>query len=139
MSSGRAARKRLLLVEDHPDTASALARFLALSGFDVRAVSGLPESLQLIEAEPFDLVISDIGLGPWSGCDLMREIQHRGTVPGIAISGYGSARDIQRSLDAGFSAHLVKPLKLAHLLETVTRVLARGNISPAMAGAAGET
>jgi CheY-like chemotaxis protein len=70
----------------------------------------------------FDVVISDIGLPDGSGLDLMRELRALRTVKGIALSGYGSDRDVRSSLDAGFAAHLTKPIDLAQLIEAIARV-----------------
>ena len=60
----------------------------------------------------FDLLISDIALPDGTGMDLMVQMRAIANVPGIAISGFGNNGDIERSLQAGFSEHLIKPIKL---------------------------
>ena len=74
---------------------------------------------------PFDLVISDLGLPDGTGFELMTKLQ--GLQPGlrgIALSGYGMDDDVRRSLDAGFIAHLVKPVDF-HQLDRTLRELSR--------------
>ena len=70
-----------------------------------------------------DLVISDIGLPDGSGLDLMREIRSRSTAPGIALSGYGMDHDLRYSEEAGFVAHLIKPVDFASLEAAIARVV----------------
>ena len=63
------------------------------------------------EAGEFDLIISDIGLPDGSGLDLMRRLRAgAGRSPAIALTGYGMEEDIRRSREAGFAAHLTKPI-----------------------------
>ena len=78
-------------------------------------------------AERFDAVISDLGLPDGSGLDLMREIQRQRPVPAIALSGYGMEDDLRQTKEAGFCAHLVKPVnldQLRHLLDQITAPMA---------------
>src|SRR5205823_13179206 len=72
----------------------------------------------------FDLLISDIALPDGSGMDLMMQLRAISNVPGIAISGFGNNRDIERSLQAGFSEHLIKPIKLENLEAAIERAIA---------------
>ena len=71
----------------------------------------------------FDLLISDIALPDGTGTELMRFIRAMRPVRGIAISGFGMNGDIEKSLTAGFSEHLVKPLKLEKLEAAIDRVM----------------
>ena len=107
---------RLLLVEDHDSTRQVLARILRRSGHKVDAAATAGEALYLAEtAGPFDTVISDLGLPDASGFDLMRELKQRYHLPGIALSGYGMDEDVRLAKEAGFFAHLVKPVSLEQL------------------------
>ena len=77
------------------------------------------------EAEPFDLLISDLGLPDGSGTDLLGELLRRsavGKVKAIALSGYGMEQDLQRTRDAGFSEHLIKPVDMDKLQAVVQRL-----------------
>ena len=71
-----------------------------------------------------DLVISDIGLPGESGLELMRRIRVSRQLAGVALSGYGTEADIRASEEAGFSAHLTKPVTFDRLLATIRRVSA---------------
>jgi len=112
---------RILLVDDHDDTARALARLLGLSGYDVRTATTVAAAISLCDEHRFDLLISDIGLPDGTGYDLMRELTRRGIPAGIAVSGYED--DATAGRDAGFVAHLVKPVAFETLKETIQRVL----------------
>jgi PAS domain S-box-containing protein len=112
---------RLLLVEDHADTAKTLARLLRLDGLDVRCAHTVAGAVELAGSEPFDVVVSDLGLPDGSGHDLMRRLRRDRAVPGIAMSGYGMEDDLRQSRDAGFAEHLVKPVNLPQLREAIRR------------------
>ncbi|MFP5286118.1 MAG: response regulator, partial [Thermoanaerobaculia bacterium] len=105
---------RLLLVEDHADTAAAMADLLRALGHEVTVAGSVGAALGAAEARGgrFDLVVSDLGLPDGSGLDLMRELSGRYGLKGIALSGYGMEEDVQRSREAGFSKHLTKPVDL---------------------------
>jgi two-component system CheB/CheR fusion protein len=111
---------RLLLVEDHSDTAEAMAELLRSLGNEVRVAMSVAAGLDAAAAEigsgaGIDLVISDLGLPDGTGMDLMRELVSRYGLRGIALSGYGSEEDVRRSLEAGFSRHLTKPINFKAL------------------------
>lgn len=106
---------RVLLVEDHPDTGQMLQRYLSAEGFEVKLAGSVAAALQLADEQPFDIVISDIGLPDASGLDLMRRLRERCTLPGIAISGYGMETDVRNSREAGFFTHLTKPIDPSRL------------------------
>lgn len=113
---------RVLLVEDHPDTAKLLGRVLKAWGHKVRTAGSVAAAVQAADAEPFDLLVSDLGLPDGSGHDLMRTLSSGRKVRAIAVSGYGMDEDQQRSKDAGFAAHLTKPVDLTELREAITTV-----------------
>ncbi len=117
---------RLLLVEDHPDTAEAMADLLRDLGHQVAVASSVATAREVAEENGgFDLVISDLGLPDGSGLDLMRELSDRHGLRGIALSGYGMDEDIRRSRDAGFIAHLTKPVSLQTLQDTILQAARR--------------
>ena len=110
---------RVLLVEDHTDTARLLARLLGREGYITRVAAGVQSALDLASRERFDVIVSDLGLPDGNGLDLMNRLRQTCPIKGIAISGFGTDADIQRSQEAGFCKHLVKPLELAHLLKAI--------------------
>jgi len=119
-TSGRTFR--ILLVEDHPDTAKMLSRLLRFMGHEVTAVGDCLGACAAAEQSAFDLVISDIGLPDGSGIDLLPQLRKRlPELRAIAVSGFGMEEDIQRSQNAGFEAHLVKPVNFDDLLKLIQK------------------
>ena len=115
---------KILLVEDHYDTARAMARLLNLSGYCVHTANSCQSALEICDEHQFDLVISDVGLPDGSGYDLMREMLEREcATKGIAVSGYGSEKDVEDSRRAGFALHLVKPVEFEVLCDAIRRVI----------------
>jgi signal transduction histidine kinase len=125
-AAGRApVHLRILLVEDHSDTASALADLLRVQGHQVRVAGTVAQALDLAAKGGFDLVVSDLGLPDGSGQDLMRELSRRHNLRGIALSGYGMEEDVRRSREAGFEQHLTKPVNLQALEAAIQQVASR--------------
>jgi CheY-like chemotaxis protein len=87
--------------------------------YKVMAASSLAEAQALADAHAFNLVISDISLPDGSGYDLMAKLKRNGLVRGIALTGYGMEKDIARSQEAGFVAHLTKPVRIQSLEEAI--------------------
>jgi two-component system CheB/CheR fusion protein len=112
---------KILLVEDHADSAKMLGFLLKTEGHEVTHAADVATALKLAgDTWCFDLLISDIGLPDATGYDLMRELTARGMeVRAIALSGYGMAEDVERSLAAGFQLHLTKPADLSKLREAM--------------------
>ncbi|MEJ8835900.1 hybrid sensor histidine kinase/response regulator [Ramlibacter sp. AN1133] len=100
-------RKRVLLVEDNHDAATVLALCLEEYGYVVEHVATCADALRVARAGTFDAVLTDLGLPDGSGIDVGRALS--GQLPVVALSGYGRDQDRQRSSQAGFAAHLVKP------------------------------
>jgi len=122
--------KRILLVEDHEDTLRIMRRVLASLGYIATTATNVAEALARIEAEEFDLLVSDIGLPDGSGLDIMRALRQRRGGKGIALSGFGNDEDIRQSLDAGFAEHLIKPVDMRILDSTLRRVALSGGDGP---------
>lgn len=114
-------RKRVLLVEDNEDAAVALAMCLEEYGYIVHHVATCADALRTARAEPFDAVLTDLGLPDGSGIDVGRALSK--DLPVVALSGYGREQDRQRSAEAGFAAHLVKPADPAEVHAKLTEVL----------------
>lgn len=114
---------RILMVDDHEDTSSALKRLLVRFGYDVQLANSVQTALEAAASEPFDLIISDIGLPDGSGLDLMRELCARKPIKGIALSGFGMEDDIRKSHAAGFHEHLIKPINVQKLQAVIQKVM----------------
>jgi len=115
--------RRILLVEDHKPTAVVLTNLLTARRYEVLAAGGVAEARAVASREPFDLLISDIGLPDGDGYELMQELRghHRGLV-GIALTGYGMQEDVSRSQEAGFTTHLTKPISVRCLDQALSLV-----------------
>jgi signal transduction histidine kinase/ActR/RegA family two-component response regulator len=120
---------RILLVDDHQDTCAALEKLLVRRGHLVAATHNVRSAMEAAVRNRFDLLISDIALPDGSGMELMTQLQAISKMPGIAISGFGNNGDIERSLQAGFCEHLIKPVKLETLEAAMERAIAAGTVS----------
>jgi signal transduction histidine kinase/CheY-like chemotaxis protein len=110
---------RILLVDDHVDTCTVMGKLLAARGHRVTIAHDMKSALARVETDEFDVLVSDVGLPDGSGMELMAK--SRDVLVGIAMSGFGTEADAARSLEAGFSQHLIKPItmeKLDAALET---------------------
>jgi len=115
---------RILLVEDHQDTAHALANLLAREAHRVRRVHSGGEAIAAAAEQPFDLLISDLRLPDISGFEVMRILKSKYGMTGIAVSGLSAKADIDKATASGFSRYLVKPIKLETLREVVAGIAA---------------
>jgi CheY-like chemotaxis protein len=120
------ASLRILAVEDEPATLRLMARLLRGLGHTVTTANTIEEALKAFAACDFNLIVSDIGLPDGTGLDLMRQaVALRGPVPAIALTGYGMEEDIRRSREAGFTAHLTKPIDFSKLEAMIRQVTGR--------------
>ena len=120
-SSPTSRALRILVVEDHPDTRDMLTR--VLRSHTVRAVGTVAAALEAAQAEAFDLVVSDLGLPDASGLELMRQLNERYGLRGIALTGFGMEEDLEKGRDVGFVEHMTKPVDLKALRVAVERVV----------------
>jgi signal transduction histidine kinase/CheY-like chemotaxis protein len=123
-SPSQARSLRILLVDDHQDTCTALERLLVRRGHLVAAAHNMRSAMETAARNQFDLLISDIALPDGTGMELIACLRAMTSIRGIAISGFGMNGDIERSLNAGFSEHLVKPIKVEKLEAAIDRVMA---------------
>jgi len=120
---------RILLVDDHQDTCTALEKLLVRRGHLVAATHSIRSAMETAVRNQFDLLISDIALPDGNGVELMMQLHAISKIPGIAISGFGNNGDIEKSLEAGFAEHLIKPVKLDALEAAIERAIATGAAS----------
>ena len=115
VNATRVQPMRLLLVEDDHVTLQVLTRLLTREGHEVTTATSVAGARAAAARHPFDAVVSDVGLPDGSGVDLMAFLFETYSLQGIALSGYGMEEDIHKSAQAGFSAHLVKPIDIHEL------------------------
>ena len=120
---GSPSSLRILAVEDEPATLRLMARLLRGLGHAVTTANSIASGYEAYEAGEFDLIVSDVGLPDGSGLDLMRRVVSlRGRVPSIALTGYGMEEDIQKSREAGFTAHMTKPIDFTKLEAMIRQI-----------------
>lgn len=114
---------RLLVVEDHADSAEMLRLMMESQGHHVEVAGSIAAAKEMVGRNSFDMFICDLGLPDGSGLDLMRDLRANDqSLRGIALSGYGQEQDVRQSREAGFADHLTKPVDMDRLLAVVEKV-----------------
>ena len=108
-------RLRILLVEDHQDTRRTLSRLLTHFGHNVVTAENVERAIHLIGTNNIEVVLCDIGLPDGSGYEVAAQARVKGDIKTIALTGFGTEQDVQRSKEAGFDFHLVKPINFQEL------------------------
>ena len=106
---------RILLVEDHQDTRRTLSRLLTHFGHSVVTADNVEGAINIIGSNNIDAVLCDIGLPDGSGYEVAAHARASGGIKTIALTGFGTEQDVQRSKEAGFDFHLVKPINFQEL------------------------
>ncbi len=137
---GSTARRRILVVDDNPDSATSLAMMLKLMGNDTQTAYDGLEALDVAAAFRPDVILLDIGMPKLNGYDAARRIRAQPwgkNMVLVALTGWSQEEDRRKSKDAGFDTHMVKPVDYAALMnllaslppgnETVLRSLRKPN------------
>ncbi len=114
----------VLVVDDEPDARELVALVLRSSGADVTTVSNAPSALAAIIERRYTVVVSDVGMPEVDGYGLIRRIRSLGagenaTIPAIALTAYAREEDRRLALEAGFDAHVAKPVEPRELVRLV--------------------
>jgi len=116
---------RVLVVDDNVDTATSMAMILRQSGHDVRTAHDGPTALEAATHYRPNVVLLDIGLPGLDGFEVAKRLRRQSALQNVvlvAITGYGTESDRQRSLEAGFDHCLVKPAKFEKVQEILATV-----------------
>jgi PAS domain S-box-containing protein len=113
---------RILLVEDHGDTRHTLSRLLTHFGHQISAADSTRSALEIMASQKFDVVLCDIGLPDGSGYDVVAQAKRKRPIKAVAITGFGTEKDIRRGKEAGFDFHLVKPVDFRELRSVLDQV-----------------
>jgi CheY-like chemotaxis protein len=115
---------RILVVEDELDALDLITIDLRAHGAKVRGASSAAQALELLRAEQFDLMISDIGMADTDGYNLIKQVrrqkgQQGEHIPAIALTAYARTQDRLRALTAGYNSHVAKPVEIKELVTVV--------------------
>ena len=105
--------RRILVADDNSDAVEALALQLRLAGHEVRSANDGLEALEVAETFAPQVVLLDLGMPRMDGYETAREIRRKWwgkSATLVALTGWGGQQDRQKTTDAGFDAHLVKPV-----------------------------
>ncbi|WP_406697598.1 response regulator [Singulisphaera sp. Ch08] len=121
-----AGPRRVLVVDDHEDSALSLSRVLRLWGHDTHVVHDGPAAIEEVATNRFDLVLLDIGLPGMDGYQVAEHLRKLAgaEAPGpviVALTGYGQEEDLRRAWLAGFDLHMVKPVSLDDLRQLLVQ------------------
>ncbi|HWS55193.1 MAG TPA: response regulator [Pyrinomonadaceae bacterium] len=121
----RTVRRHALVVDDNPDITDMLAAVLRHAGYNVSTAHSAQNALEAALAKQFDVVISDIGMPGMNGYELaraLRAVPEYSTTPLVAVTGFAMYDDRDRAVEAGFDAHLSKPIDPVDLTRTISGV-----------------
>ena len=124
---------RVLLVEDHPDTAAAMVRCLRALGHSTTVARTRAQAMALCRAQPFHAMFCDIMLPDGDGWPLAGLARQHGIIP-IAVSAIATRDQIGSTDDSGFAAYLPKPVAFHALCDLLSRLLTE----PGLADPGGE-
>ncbi|HVR19384.1 MAG TPA: PAS domain S-box protein [Polyangiaceae bacterium] len=121
---------RILVVDDEPDAVEIVAELLGSVGAVVEGASSAEEVLKKLPAFLPQVLVSDIGMPGMDGYALIRTVRaldrtQGGQTPALALTAYTRKEDVERSLSAGFQAHLGKPVDAHKLLATIAGLAGR--------------
>jgi CheY-like chemotaxis protein len=120
----------VLLVEDDEDSRKLLGTMLKQHGADVTAAASVTDALTLFSEKVPDIMVSDIGMPEQDGYELIRKIralppEKGGGIPAIALTGYATRKDRERSLSAGFHNHIAKPIEQRQLVTAIASLVGK--------------
>ena len=119
----------VLIVDDEPDAREVLSMVMSTLGASAQVADGVDQGLALLAREHFDLLLSDISMPGRNGYEFVRELRAQPRLkhlPAIAVTAFGRAEDRKEALQAGYDAHVAKPVELPALLNAIHQVVSRG-------------
>jgi DNA-binding response OmpR family regulator len=125
--------KKILVVEDEPDTAEMFAEMLRLRGYRVFKSFGSASAIRQLALEEPDAVVLDIMMPDISGLEVlnyMRRDPALENIPVIVVSAKGLLSDIKAGMDAGATLYLTKPVAYTELIKGIENVLQQGRPKP---------
>jgi CheY-like chemotaxis protein len=133
----RLADARVLLVDDEGDVRELVARFLTQAGARVETASSVAAAVAAFHRRPADVVVADIGMPGEDGYALLRQLRALPppgpAVPIVALTAFAGPDHRRRALQAGFRAHLPKPIDPEQLIAAIAACLGRADAGRASA------
>ena len=127
-SPSDSGRLRILVVEDHPDSARLLERLLRGAGYVPEVAETVASASRAGAERNFDLLLTDLALPDGTGIDVLRAFRRttvNADIPAIALTGHGMPDDLINTESAGFCFHLTKPVDLQQLQAAIQRAVER--------------
>ena len=121
---------RVLVVDDEADARQLLRRVLEARGVGVVLAGSAATAAELVEAQRFDLIVSDIGMPGEDGFSFIRRVRQmpadlNGSTPAIALTAYARVEDRVKAMVAGFQMHVAKPVDTDELLILIASLTGR--------------
>jgi DNA-binding response OmpR family regulator len=113
----------ILLVDDDLDTLHAFRMLLERRGFVITIAQTIDEAQELVKDCKFDLVVTDLAFPIESGYALLKEMRTHSDVPAIAVTAHGQLKDRKQVFNAGFNAHVLKPVNADELERVISKAL----------------
>ena len=122
---------RVLVVDDEADARELLRRLLAEQACEVTLASSAVEALEQLAQGPCDVMLTDIGMPGGDGYDLLRRVRAGSYIQprAIAVTAFARAEDRDRAFEAGFDAHLSKPVNALQLLRTMGQLATASRVA----------
>jgi CheY-like chemotaxis protein len=112
----------VLVVDDNIDAAMMLAALVKQLGHEVTIVHDGSAALEAAEGYQPEVILLDIGMQGMNGFEVARRLRELGRIPGlriVAVTGWGKPEDQERSRQAGFDMHLIKPVELSQIQQAL--------------------
>jgi CheY-like chemotaxis protein len=116
---------RILVVDDQRDARDIIATILQQYGAEVRVAESTKAALEALDRDPFDVLVSDIGMPLEDGYVLIKKVRalldrpEIARLPAVALSAYARREDEKQALDSGYDVHVVKPIEPGRLVSAV--------------------
>ena len=118
--------QRILVVEDNPDNMYVMDRLLTHNGYAVRQATSGAEAINILKTTPCDLVLMDMqmpGVDGYAAVQAIRELPAMAHVPIIAVTAHSMPGDRERTLDAGCTDYVAKPINTRELVQLIEHYL----------------
>ena len=122
------SRVKVLVVDDEPDARDLIKRILSDCNASVTTAASARAALESFRSAPPDVLVSDLGMPGMDGFELLAKVRALGAaaggnVPAVALTAFARSEDRLRALEAGFAAHISKPVEPSQLIATVAKMV----------------